>query len=307
MNALRQALGDYLVVRRALGFKLAGDDTVLNSFVDYLEGRGLATITTEAAIAWACLPVDATPGHWAGRLSTARGFATWMSSLDPVTQIPPLRMFPARRRAEPVVCTPAQVAAIVEAARPAVASLPAATYHAVIGLIAVTGMRLGEACGLDDTDFDRAEGLVTIRAAKFGKSRQLPLHPGAVDALVVYTDVRDTLFPQRSTPALFVSGVGRRVTTNKVEEAWHGVVERAGARRAHDGRAPRVHDLRHSFAVNTLRRWHAERLDVEARLPLLSTYLGHVNPAATYWYLTATPDLLAAAADRLEQNTGGRR
>lgn len=302
MSALADASVSYLEVRRALGFKLMRHGRMLASYVSYLDERGLETLTAEAALAWACQPADAGPVRWSKRLSVARCFAAYLVSIDPATEVPPSRVWPQPRRPEPFVCSPAQITALVAAAGTLGSPYLAATYQTVIGLLAVTGMRVGEVIGLDDEDVDLDAGMLIVHGAKFGKSREVPLHPSTVSALARYLALRNERFSLRMSPSLFVATTGQRVRSKKLWKFWQGVIDGAGL--APCGRRPRLHDLRHSFAVNTLRAWHEAGLDVEVRLPLLSTYLGHANPASTYWYLTATPDLLAAAARRLEASTG---
>jgi integrase len=182
----------------------------------------------------------------------------------------------------------------------------AATYQVLIGLLAATGMRVGEAIGLDRGDLDAGQGLLTIRDGKFGKSRQLPLHASALGALTGYARLRDSR-PGKAGPAFFTSVTGTRLIYQNVHRTFHELVKAAGLRPRSAACRPRIHDLRHAFAVTTLTRWYADGGDVAARLPLLSTWLGHAGPAATYWYLTGTPELLALAAARLAGLEGERQ
>ena len=298
MSALADGAASYLELRRALGFKLDGHGRVLAGLVAYLDERGIETLTAAATIAWAGEPVEV--DRRCRRLGVARSFAAFMLSVDPATQVPPKRLWPRPRRTEPFVCSPAEIAAVVDAAGHGGSALVAATFQTVVGLIAATGMRVGEVLGLDTTDVDLTAGVLTVRDTKFGKSREVAVHPTAVTALTAYARVRHERFPTPVTPGFFVApNTGHRLSDKRLWSEWHRTIDRAGITRP-DGRQPRLHDLRHSFAVNTMRAWHDAGLDVEVRLPLLSTYLGHANPASTYWYLTATPDLLAAAARRLE-------
>lgn len=301
MSTLADAAASYLQVRRALGYRLERHGQLLTDFVAYLDEHGLSTITAHAALAWACEPADAGPDRWSRRLGVVRGFAAYMVAIDPATEVPPTRLWPQRRRPEPFVCSPTQIEVLVAAAGIGTSSV-IATYQTAIGLLAVTGMRVGEALGLNDADVDLDAGVLTVHSTKFGKSREVPLAPSTTQALIGYVTVRDYCFGPRTDTALFTSATGRRLSRNRLWIHWNNAINRAGI--IDRGRRPRLHDLRHSFAVNTLRAWHEQGLDVEARLPLLSAYLGHLNPASTYWYLTATPDLLAAAARRLEASTG---
>jgi integrase/recombinase XerD len=178
--------------------------------------------------------------------------------------------------------------------------LRAATYATVIGLLAATGMRVGETIALDRGDVDLTCALIVVRNGKFGKSRQLPLHPSAIEALTGYADTRDRLCPAPRTPAWFVSTTGTRLIYRNVHFVFHRLTQQAGLRARLPRCRPRPHDLRHTFAVATLLDWYRDGGDVAARMPLLSTYLGHAQPANTYWYLSAAPELLAEAARRLE-------
>jgi integrase len=167
-------------------------------------------------------------------------------------------------------------------------------------------MRVGEAIALDRGDLDAAAGVLTITSSKFGKSRQLPLHPSVVQALTSYAQLRDRDLPRPASPAFFVSLAGTRLIYSNVHRTFHQLTKTAGLQPQAACR-PRIHDLRHTFAVSTLTSWYADGGDVAARLPLLSTWLGHADPAGTYWYLTATPELLALAAARLQTLQGGPR
>jgi integrase/recombinase XerD len=176
------------------------------------------------------------------------------------------------------------------------------TYQTLIGLLAVTGMRLGEAIRLEREDVDWEHGVLTIRLSKFGKSRQIPVDPSTLSALRTYDQARDRLCSRpRATTNLFVSIRGTPLLGPNVDRTFHQVAGRAGLRPRSPRCRPRLHDLRHSFAIRTLPRWYRAGLDVQVTLPRLSTYLGHTNPANTYWYLSAEPELLALAGQRLER------
>lgn len=306
MITLRQALDDYLAVRRALGFKLQRDAKLLDQFLTYLEVRGTDAITVDDALAWASLPTGG--GSWLSfRLSVVRGFAKYVHSIDPTTQVPPVGLLPPRpHRSVPYLYSDADIAALIAAAAGLRYPLRVTTYQTLIGLLRVSGMRVGEAIGLDDTDFDIERGLLTVRGAKFGKSRLIPLHPSTVTALRGYQRRRDELNPHPISPALFVSTPGSRLLYVNVSQTFTLLVRRSGLAARSASCRPRPHDLRHSFAVATLLDWYRDGGDVAARLPLLSTYLGHVDPKGTYWYLQAAPELLALAAERLDAHQAGR-
>lgn len=307
MSALAESLADYLKLRRALGYKLKETGEQLERFVAFLDARGARTITTELALEWATQPAAASPEWWANRLTMTRGFATYLKALDPAVEVPPRGALPPRRkRATPYLYSDREIGALIDATNQIPTPLKAATYRTLIGLLAVTGMRVGEAIGADRDDLDLATGVLLVRSGKFGKSRQLPLHPTTVAALTDYLRARDRLFPAPRSPALLISTAGTRLIYKNVQNLFlHTLVRGAGLRPRSAACRPRVHDLRHGFAVRTLLDWYRSGVDVQQRLPLLSTYLGHVNPADTYWYLSAAPELLALAGERLERHLGG--
>lgn len=308
MSALNQAVDDYVMVRRALGFKLARHAILLHDFVDYIEAAGACRVTTELALAWATQPGGADP-PWRGskRLGVVRGFARHMLAIDPATEVPSTDLLPCREsRTTPYLYSDADVAALMAAARALVLPLRATTYETLIGLVKVTGMRSGEAIRLDRDDVDWAQGVLTIRDSKFHKSREIPLHPGALDALGAYARLRDECCPRPKAPNFFVSMAGTRLLRCNVERTFQVLVASAGLGQRPKRRNPRLHDLRHTFAVTTLLGWYRDGLDVEARLPLLSTFLGHTKPANTYWYLSAVPELMSLAAERLGRTQGAR-
>jgi integrase len=298
MKRLTDAAQQYLALRRALGFQLRHETWWLPDFIAYLEMHGSSVITTKLALQWARQPVDATPRWWAQRLSAVRLFARHHHASDPRTEIPPPDAFPYRKqRAVPHVYTDDEVAALMREVSRLKRPLVAASYHAVIGLLAATGMRVSEALALDcdDVDFERA--LLTLRSTKFGKSRHVPLHRTTLAALRDYARLRDRLRPRRTSPAFFLSSVGGRVILQNFHRVFVRLLKRTGLD-GERGRRPRIHDLRHTFAMRTIRDWYRAGVDVERWLPQLSTYLGHVSPSTTYWYLTATPELLGAAGQR---------
>lgn len=308
MSDLDRAVQDYLDTRRALGFKLIKDERLLGQFAAFMDQAHLSTITTEAALAWATSPVDADPYWWASRLAVVRMFASWLRAFDPDTQVPPADLLPYRsHRAEPYPYTGADITALMAAAATISPPLRAATYQSLIGLLAVTGMRVGEAINLDRTDLDAAGGILTIRHTKFDKSRELPLHPSTITALEAYARVRDRACPKPRTASLLVSTVGTRLIYKNVHQTWLDLVRQTGLRPRSARCRPRIHDLRHRFAITTLLGWYQRGADVPARLPQLSTYLGHGDPGDTYWYLRAAPELLALAAQRLQTHQGASR
>ncbi len=300
MSTLCEAVEEYVTLRRALGFKLVEHDRLLADFVDYLELTGTPTITIEAALTWATKPTTTQPIRWKARLSVVRGFACYLHAVDPRVEVPPVDLLPYRhQRPTPYLFSPEDITALLAATRRIRSPLRAATYDALFGLLATTGMRVGEAIRLDAADVDLTVGLLTVRQTKFGKSRQLPVHTTAVAALRRYAHQRERLCSRPKTAGFFVSTVGTRLIYSDVRATFRKLVTAAeiGPEAAI---TPRVHDLRHSFAVATLLGWYRDGGDVQTRLPLLSAYLGHSHPSSTYWYLQAAPELLAMAASRLE-------
>jgi integrase len=299
---LQQAAEDYLVLRRSFGYRLVGYDRPLADFVTYLDRAGLDTVTVEAALGWAVEPV-ASQLRYAQRLSIARGFAAYLHSLDPRGEVPPRDLLPdGRRRVPPHIYTADETDELMAQSRQLRPPLRAATMETIIGLLVVTGMRSGEAVRLDRGDVDLGAGRVRIIATKFNKSRELTLHPTTVEALADYGRLRDRRWPRPETAGFFLSGRGRRLAHSTLDRTFAELVRRAGLEPPPGSRArrPRLHDARHSFAVATLLRWHRTGQDVQALLPALSAQLGHIDPGSTYWYLTAVPELLAVAAERVQ-------
>ena len=306
MIPLRQALADYLDLRRSLGYKLQRPEKLLNQFIDFLKAAGAQTVTTEHALAWACLPENGDPSWWALRLSAVRAFAKYLYIVDASTEVPPPELLPCRRRrASPYLYAEKDIAALIEAATTLCSPLRVATYQTLIGLLAVSGMRVGEAIGLDRHDLNVHHGVLLIRHAKFNKTRELPLHPTSVAALRRYLAARGRRRPAARTPALFISSAGTRLLYCNVQWTFQRLVRQARLAPRTGSCRPRIHDLRHSFAVRTLCEAYRDGADTQQRLTLLSTYLGHVDPAGTYWYLSASPELLARAAGRLDRRQGG--
>jgi integrase len=306
-GSLRQALADYLAMRRALGYRLPRAEKLLGQFLDYLDRAGAQTVTVELALSWARLPAAGAVSWWAHRLSVVRGFATYLHTLDPAHQVPAADVLAWQpRRATPYLYSDADITALVTAAGSLRTPLRRATFGTLIGLLAVTGMRVGEAIALDCDDLDLTAGLLTVRQAKFGKTRQLMLHPSTVDALRRYLHQRARLTPAPATPALLVSTAGTRLLYCNIHWTFHRLVRRAGLTPRSTRCRPRIHDLRHSFAVRSMLDAYTAGQDGQARLTLLATWLGHVHPANTYWYLSAAPELMVIAGRRLEAQLAGR-
>ena len=305
MSALRQAVLDYLTLRRSLGYKLKHYDRKLLDFVAHLERNGKAVITVAAAVDWASLPDRASMRTKAIRLSVVRGFAAYVRALEPKTEVPSPALLPNPKQCPtPRLYTQDEIQALTGAARELPGPLMGETYAALIGLLAVTGMRLGEATNLDRSDINERDGLLVIRHAKFGKSREIPLHQTTVAALHAYAAKRDRVIHRPRSPSFFLSQRGTRLFKANISEVFPRLLRRIGLPDQARHRL-RIHELRHTFAVRTVIEWYKSGANVQALLPLLSTYLGHVNPSNTYWYLTGVPELVCLAVERLERHLGG--
>jgi integrase len=302
MTSVGRAVSDYLRVRRALGFKLERHARLLPDLAGYLESAGATTLTTRLALAWATA-LEGKPDEWAIRLSIARGFAAYLQALDPATEVPPADLLPRKRaRANPYLYTEAEIAALMAAAETLRFPLRRATYQTLIGALATTGARIGELIGLDRDDLDRSGGCLVVRHAKFGDTRLLPLHETTLDALGSYARLRDQHWPRPKTAAFFVSTAGTRLAYGNVATTFRHLVRVAGLQPRSGRCRPRIHDFRHRMVVVSLTEWYRAGVDVAARLPALSTYLGHSSPSFTYWYVSSAPELLGLAADRVDHN-----
>lgn len=301
MTGLEQHAADYLRIRRALGFKLERAEKLLAQYLAYLEATGQERVTIANALRWARMPAAGGGNWWAQRLSVVRCFATYLHALDPVHEIPPADALARRiRRAVPYLYTDQEIWALIAATGRLRGPLRRATYRTLIGLLAVTGMRVSEAIRLDRADLDLASGVVTVRESKFGKSRELPLHSTTVAALREYLRIRDAHQHREVSDALLISPAGTRLIYCNVHATFRQLRADAGLTARSSACRPRIHDLRHRFAVQMLLDWYREGVDVQPRLPLLSTYMGHTHPRHTFWYLQAAPELMAIAGQLLE-------
>jgi integrase/recombinase XerD len=304
MKTLRQAVNDYLIMRRGLGFKLYHVERDLRSFISFLEHEKAPRITIDLALKWATQPKDVHPSYLAQRLSAVRGFARYWSGTDPRTEVPAERLLPfANRRAQPYLYTEDEIQRLMAAAKalPPANGLRRWTYHYLFGLLAVTGLRISELIALKSSDVDLQEGILTIRGAKFGKSRLVPLHVSTRDALREYMQHRDAYLDGKRAANFLVSGRGRPLEASNVRRTFYRLSQQIGLRRAGDRDGPRLHDFRHRVATESLLQWYRAGKDVERLLPVLAAYLGHSNVRDTYWYLSACPELMGCAVRRLER------
>lgn len=307
MSDLDTHVQEYLAVRRALGFKLVGEGQLLAEFVAHADAAGERTITTRLALEWARIPRGGSSNYLSRRLRAVRGFARYLHARDPACEVPPLERLPASKyRPTPYLYRDREILALLAAARRLRPPLRAATFETLIGLLACTGLRIGEAIHLDRDDVDLDDQVLIVRDSKFGKSREVLLHESTARALATYAERRDRLCPHPKARSFFITTRGTRLCHPTIYQPFRALLTQAGVEHPSPSRRVRIHDLRHSFAVKTLLGFYRDGGDVAARMPLLSTYLGHVDPAATYWYLSAAPELLALAADRLEHASGGR-
>ena len=308
MNTLRQAVQDYLDLRRSLGFMMMKAGKALPDFVAFMEQHRASYVTQALALAWARQSANVQPAQWAQRLSYVRQFARHRSATDLRTEIPAPGLLPFQpRRARPYLYSADEIRSLLQAAlqmpyyyeRSALLPL---TYHCLFGLLSVSGMRLGEARNLELQDVDLTAGILTIRGAKLGKSRLVPLHASTCKVLANYIARRERHWAGRPVSSyLFVSSWGNRLDSAQIHRAFYALSRQIGLRGASDSHGPRLHDMRHVFATNALVRWYKSGDDPERRLPILSAYLGHAHVADTQWYLNGSPELMREAMRRLEQ------
>ncbi|MGB2614251.1 MAG: tyrosine-type recombinase/integrase [Phycisphaerae bacterium] len=305
MNTVGTILKDYLALRRSLGFKLQKHETTLGEFVSFFRAQKASYLTTGLALRWARNPKDADPAWWTDRLGMLRGFAAYWKTLDPRIEVPPLRLLlPQYKRPSPYIYTGRQICQILAATRQ-LASGDNLTYWTLWGLLAVTGMRVGEALALNDEDVDLKQGTITVRDAKLSTSRRLPLHPTTRRILRRYVQQRRRRFPRPKSSSFLLIVDGRRPSHAVVWKTFQRVLTEAGIDSLSHQKSPRIHDLRHSFAVNALIGFYRKGQDVDRRIHALSTYLGHKSVRCTYWYLTSVPELMSLALARLEKKIGG--
>ena len=309
MTPLCAAVHEYLTLRRSLGFKLHDAGRLLVAFATFMEQQRATSITTPLALAWAQQPTAVQPAEWARRLSVVRGFARHHRATDPHTDIPSLGLLPFRpTRARPYLYSDAEIRDLLHAARGlscryASGRLRPWVYYSLFGLLSVSGLRLGEARNLEVLDVDLRAAVLTIRGAKFGKTRLVPLHPSACQVLADYIRRRQQHWASRPVSSyLFVSSRGHRLDNADIHRTFYALSRQIGVRGHADTHGPRIHDLRHRFASKVLWRWYRTGEDPERRLPVLSAYLGHVHVSDTYWYLSAWPELMREARRRLERH-----
>ncbi len=308
MKSLTRAVDDYLELRRSLGFKLRGYGDCLHEFVSFLAENGVARVTNKFAVEYATQRQNEKPVSWTRRLIIIRGFARYRIGADPKTEIPPLGLLKFRsQRARPYLYSDDEICRLLKAAMKIESphKLQPHTYHCLFGLLAVSGLRLGEAVNLQPQDVNWSEGFLTIRGAKFGKTRLVPVHPSTLVVLRKYANMRDRTFRGRLLPAFLVTSQGTKLEKTNLSRIFRELSREIGIRRAGVRNGPRLHDFRHRFAIETLLRWYRRAESVPKLMPVLSTYLGHSNVSGTYWYLGSTPKLIAAASKLIENRWKG--
>jgi integrase/recombinase XerD len=274
----------------------------------FLKTNGLARITNKLALEYATRRQNEKPVSWSRRLTIIRGFARYRFGADPGTEVPLVGLLKFRsQRARPYVYSQNEIRRLLDAALRIESphQLQPHTYHCLLGLLAVTGLRVGEAINLQPQDVDWSEGVLTIRGAKFGKTRLVPLHSSTVAVLRKYAGLRDKIFFGRELPAFLVTSRGTKLEKTNLSRIFRELSREIGIRKPGVRNGPRLHDFRHRFAIETLLRWYRRSESVPQRMPVLSTYLGHGNVSGTYWYLSSTPELLAVASKRIEARWKG--
>ncbi len=312
MTPLTARLKQYIAVRRSLGYDLSFPERVLRRFAEFADSERADHITVDLFLRWKKHYGSANNHTWCTRLSMVRVFASWLQGFDLRTEVPPTGLISSKpRRTSPYIYTDDQVAEIVaEAGRlPSSYGLRGWTCSTLFGLIAVTGLRVSEAIGLDDKDVDLDEAVLSVRRGKNGKCRFVPIAPSAAERLMAYRAERNRILGTGQV-AFFLLENSERPGDCCARYNFARVCQRIGLRERQafnkHGRGPRIHDLRHSFAVRTIMDWYRRGLDPDREMLKLSTYLGHTHPDHTYWYIEAIPELLQLACERAERNLSER-
>lgn len=313
MKTLSSHLDDYLRARRVLGSELAFTERVLRKFTAFADEAGIGHVTTALCLRWKADYGAANNATWSRRLTMVRGFARWLHGSDPRHEVPPPGLIPGKpRRSRPYIYSQSQIAEIVaEAARlTSDYGLRGKTCSTLFGLVAVTGLRINEAIGLDDSDVDLKNAVLCVRRAKNCRSRMVPIRPCTASRLAAYRKECERILGRTPAPFFRFEG-GKRPSDCAIRYNFAHVCQHIGLRKTqpfhNHGRGPRIHDLRHSFAVHTIMDWYRDGLDADREMAKLSTYLGHANPEHTYWYMEAVPELLRLAAERTVWSSRGGR
>jgi integrase/recombinase XerD len=304
MKALRDAIEDYVELRRSLGYQFDDAARELRHFALFMEAKGAVHVTIPLTLEWAAQLAKRHPNSAAKRVAFVRGFAHHWSATDSRTEVPPKDLLPYRaQRARPYIYSEEDIQKLLNAASqvPSKNGLRPKTYYYILGLLSVTGLRISEALNLDRADVDLDESMLIVRKTKFGKTRLVPLHTSAISALADYAKSRDAMLPKQASSHFFLNDEGRHVQQTAVQRTFAELSRKIGLRGPNDRRGPRLHDFRHRFAIHTLIDWYRQDKDVDRLLPVLSTFLGHVRASDTYWYISVEPELMGAATRRLER------
>ncbi len=302
---LPKMLEDYLAMRRGLGFKLHTDGIALSSFVSFMALHDKDYITTELALTWAKSSLTAQAVQWAKRLGFVRGFARYCKAIDQRSEVPPSDLLTINyQRPTPYLFTDSDICRLLAGTKQLSLYDPffEQVLYCLFGLLSVTGMRISEALALTMDDVDLETGVLTVRHAKFGKSRLLPLHETTLTILTEYLEQREVFLADQQSHHWFVGKLKKKLDYSFVNKHFVNLMKSIRSDTQTTGRKPHMHDLRHHFAITVLTRWYRNGQDVERCLPTLSAYLGHVETRDTYWYLSACPELMGAAKSRLEQH-----
>ena len=309
---LSHELDRYLSIRRSLGYDLREDERVLRRFVAFADSEGVTHITTDLCLRWQGTFGSVKRQTCGGRFIMVRLFGQWLHGLDDRHEVPPRGLVPTpTRRPSPYIYSEAEIATVInEAAKlPSIYGMRGLTYSTLFGLIAVTGLRISEAVGLNTVDLNLDDGVLHIRCGKLGKQRLLPLAASVVDRLHAYTTERNRLLGATPVP-LFVKCGGERIGVDGAQYNFAQICQRIGLRdpqrHFRSGRGPRIHDLRHTFAARTMIEWYRSGKDPAREMIKLSTWLGHAKPDHTYWYIEAVPELLELASARFAGVTNGK-
>jgi integrase/recombinase XerD len=301
----RIILKDYFAMRRKLGFKLRKHEETLRSFMNFFEKQQDSYLTTGLALKWARIPKNTDPAWWTERLSMLRGFAAYWKTIDPRTEVPSLHiLLPQYKRPMPHIYSDQQIVQVLASTQ----KLPTEdtnTYWTLFGLLLATGMRIGEALALDNKDVDLKQGVITVHNTKLNKSRILPLHKTVPPVLKQYVRQRDKRFPIRENESFFTIVDGRRPSHAVTLKRFKQVLFDVRILKPPKTKGPRLHDLRHTFAVRALTGFYKNGQNIDGKIHALSTYLGHKDIRCTYWYLTAVPELMGQVLSRLERKIEG--
>ena len=314
MKSLRQHLTEYVAARRALGARLEEPAQTLRQFVGFLARKQTRFITVPLTLEWSQQSKGVQRATWARKLSMVRQFARWMSVIEPRHQVPPRRLLDVRhRRGKPHIFSDEEIGGLmIEAAKlKSSKGMKPLNLRTVIGLLAATGLRPGEATALETVDVDLQVAVLSVRESKFGKSRQVPIHPSTVAALKHYARQRDQIIRNPVGPRFFLSDSDTALNLRTVQKWFREISKACGLRKGTDGhrcgRGPRLQDLRHTFATKRLVEWYRTGCDVAVQMPKLATYLGHSSVVCTYWYIEAIPELLELATEFQRTSIQGGR